>query len=142
MSDATQHELICFHCGVGLIEEEDEYFHSSRGYCHNNGCWPEYRDKKVGGNNFYVNVYLIDRAYGGPEEGGWWYDYGEAIRCMGSFKTYSKAVGVQCKVENLFVNKINKGRRSIGSVLSEGVYYVAIEHHPVENYPKVRPHYE
>ena len=24
----------------------------------------------------YINVYLADRAYGGSEEGGWWYDYG------------------------------------------------------------------
>ena len=24
----------------------------------------------------YVNVYLVQQGYGGPEEGGWWYDYG------------------------------------------------------------------
>lgn len=28
----------------------------------------------------WVNVYLVDRAYGGPEEGGWWYDTGTAVR--------------------------------------------------------------
>jgi hypothetical protein len=28
----------------------------------------------------FVNVYLIDRAYGGPEEGGWHYECGEAVR--------------------------------------------------------------
>jgi hypothetical protein len=27
-------------------------------------------------SKFYVNVYSIDRCYGGPEEGGWWYDAG------------------------------------------------------------------
>src|SRR5947207_1725457 len=26
---------------------------------------------------FSVAVYRCDRAYGGPEEGGWWYDFGE-----------------------------------------------------------------
>jgi len=28
---------------------------------------------------FYVNVYATDRHYGGPEEGGWWYDCGEPV---------------------------------------------------------------
>jgi hypothetical protein len=23
----------------------------------------------------YVNVYRVTREYGGPEEGGWWYEY-------------------------------------------------------------------
>src|SRR4051794_29723324 len=27
----------------------------------------------------YVNVYEVDRAYGGAEEGGWWFDTGQAI---------------------------------------------------------------
>ena len=24
----------------------------------------------------FVNIYLVNRSYGGPEEGGWWYDHG------------------------------------------------------------------
>lgn len=24
----------------------------------------------------YLNAYAVSRAYGGPEEGGWWYDVG------------------------------------------------------------------
>jgi len=27
----------------------------------------------------YVNVYSIDRLFGGPEEGGWWYDTGTPV---------------------------------------------------------------
>ena len=27
----------------------------------------------------YVNCYSISRHYGGPEEGGWWYDCGEPL---------------------------------------------------------------
>jgi len=26
--------------------------------------------------SYTVAVYICDRAYGGPEEGGWWYDCG------------------------------------------------------------------
>lgn len=34
-------------------------------------------DKKYSGT-FHVNAYMQGRAYGGPEEGGWWYNY---LRC-------------------------------------------------------------
>src|SRR5262245_19657920 len=27
-------------------------------------------------DDWHINVYERDRAYGGPEEGGWWYDTG------------------------------------------------------------------
>lgn len=27
----------------------------------------------------YMNAYHVDRAYGGPEEGGWWYNRGEPL---------------------------------------------------------------
>ena len=28
---------------------------------------------------WYVNVYSMTRHYGGPEEGGWWYNAGEPL---------------------------------------------------------------
>lgn len=31
---------------------------------------------------FYIAVYRVDRAYGGPEEGGWYYDCGELIKVV------------------------------------------------------------
>jgi hypothetical protein len=40
---------------------------------------------------FYVNKYEIGRAYGGPEEGGWWYDYGLFEGCEGMFTTRKEA---------------------------------------------------
>lgn len=27
----------------------------------------------------YVNAYLVCRVYGGPEEGGWWFNAGEPL---------------------------------------------------------------
>jgi hypothetical protein len=33
----------------------------------------------------YLSVYFVSRCYGGPEEGGWWYDdwnYQGSIRCI------------------------------------------------------------
>lgn len=28
---------------------------------------------------YFIGVYLVDRSYGGPEEGGWWYDSGYTV---------------------------------------------------------------
>lgn len=30
----------------------------------------------------YLNVYAITRHYGGPEEGGWWYNSGVPVACV------------------------------------------------------------
>jgi hypothetical protein len=30
----------------------------------------------------YANAYLTDRLYGGPEEGGWYYDVGEPVMSL------------------------------------------------------------
>lgn len=30
----------------------------------------------------YVNVYEVGRAYGGPEEGGWWFDTGSPVAAI------------------------------------------------------------
>ena len=34
------------------------------------------------GRRFFVNVYRADRAYGGSEEGGWWFNTGEAVKSV------------------------------------------------------------
>lgn len=34
---------------------------------------------------FYVNVYELRRCYGGPEEGGWWYDEGSLVDSVTTF---------------------------------------------------------
>jgi len=33
-------------------------------------------------NQRYVNVYHVTRQYGGPEEGGWWYDHYECVEVV------------------------------------------------------------
>lgn len=88
---------------------------------------------------FWVNVYLEDRAYGGPEEGGWWYNCAsveKSVQCSSeeeAQKLYRKMF--------LEVEEMNIGRRPISSVLSEGVYAVYLEQHKGESYPKHTPHY-
>ncbi len=98
-------------------------------------CTPKYIGK-------FVNVYLTDRAYGGPEEGGWWYDYGEAYsseQFIGDEIFAAKILAVArewCEEEN-------RHRRSdTNSVLSQGCYVARIECHPAQDYPAEKPHYE
>jgi hypothetical protein len=89
----------------------------------------------------FVNVYLTDRAYGGPEEGGWWYDTAEAVRSAQAL------VGGDCarllQSEREWCDEENARRRSdTGSVLSEGRYVVEIDDVPAADRPTARPHYE
>jgi hypothetical protein len=87
----------------------------------------------------FVNVYLEDRAYGGPEEGGWWYDVGKAVRST----QVAFDLGALSAEEQAWCDEENLHRRSdVGSVLSEGRYAVRVEDGPAADFPAERPHYE
>jgi hypothetical protein len=89
--------------------------------------------------SIYVNVYLVDRAYGGPEEGGWWYDTEEAINAI---KCEAYEVDYRKQVAQEWCDAQNASRNSdINSVLSEGKYVVRIEDFVGENSPKEKPFY-
>ena len=44
---------------------------------------------------FHLNEYLTDRAFGGPEEGGWWYDTGRFVACHGTYPTVNDAAAAR-----------------------------------------------
>lgn len=92
---------------------------------------------------YIVAVYMTDRAYGGPEEGGWWYDTGEHIRTVKTFRRESQAIDY-CRRLNATLDKtLNRGRREISSVLSNGRYAAEIwDNHAPRHYPETRPYYE
>ena len=96
----------------------------------------------------YINVYLADRAYGGPEEGGWYYDYGipvESRRVLspaeGEVNPYSEYQEELEFIESRYY-RLNQNRPDIHSVLSEGRYIVVEEHGFAKPYPETIPHYE
>lgn len=89
---------------------------------------------------FYVNTYLVDLAYGGPQEGGWHYNCGEPVDSRWC-DTYEEAKDV-LEVRKLWCREENIGRKPISSVLSAGQYEVWIEDHFAAPYPESRPHYE
>ena len=90
-----------------------------------------------------VAVYLCDRAYGGPEEGGWWYDTGELVRIHHITGSESEA-RTRCQRLNRRLDAtLNRGRRPISSVLSDGQYRAEVREDFVpQHYPDRKPHYE
>ncbi|CAG0982501.1 hypothetical protein RHIZO_01814 [Rhizobiaceae bacterium] len=45
---------------------------------------------------YVLAFYEIDRAYGGPEEGGWWYDTGRLVRILAHVQNRRK--GLRCRL--------------------------------------------
>lgn len=95
-----------------------------------------------------VALYEVDQGYGGPEEGGWWYDEGTRftdfapIVCHGPEET--RAAHAKC-LEYIAEHRMNEGRHEPSSVLCEGWY--APRSFPgdlaslPEHFPASRPRY-
>jgi hypothetical protein len=109
--------------------------------------WDDNKREQVSDNDLevitpliYVNVYLSDRAYGGPEEGGWWYNIRnveQVFRCKD--EDHAKQVYDQMVVE--YASENRNRRADISSVLSEGRFEVTLEAWPGERSPSERPRY-
>jgi hypothetical protein len=95
---------------------------------------------------YSVNLYLVDRAFGGHEEGGWWFEYGEPIlhplnRVFDNVDDAGEYLIKNCMA---IANQMNHDRASINSVLSEGEYRFRIgdENEMPAPFPSHKPHYE
>lgn len=97
--------------------------------------------------NFIVAVYELWLAYGGPEEGGWWYDTGGLIRIHKMFNSEKDAYAA-CR-------RLNRGleykrevmrdyRHPLSSTAYSGGHLQArvYMHHAPKDWPEARPHYE
>jgi hypothetical protein len=97
---------------------------------------------------FCVSVYLYDRAYGGAEEGGWWYNTYEPVAGLDSltrhFENLGRAANYRQDLQLLLDLEYNKHRRSdVGSVLSEGKYIAYVDQDEMPSpKPTTRPYYE
>jgi len=90
-----------------------------------------------------VAVYRVDLAYGGPEEGGWWFPCGELVRISRVFGSEDLAESYSGRMNRKLNALVNKHRPSISSVSSEGQFQASVyEEKPVEYWPPQRPHYE
>ena len=92
---------------------------------------------------WYVNEYEASRAYGGPEEGGWWYDTGRFIACHGITPSREEADRILHRdVFADYVRRQNESQYATSSVLCDGWTIIRLEHAPGANYPGEQPHYE
>jgi len=93
---------------------------------------------------YSASIQIVDQAFGGREEGGWWYSYGmptkEHQSLTREFKTEKEAYEYAHKHKTI-VDELNEGRPSINSVLSRGVYQWIIQHGKPRVWPKTKPRY-
>lgn len=92
---------------------------------------------------FVVAFYEIDRAYGGPEEGGWWFDTGQLVRIHRVFLDEAKAEAA-CRRANRILHQIQRELRSVGSVIYDGGRYAAdvFPDNAPPFFPATRHHFE
>ena len=92
--------------------------------------------QRVSAGLVYVNVYLVHRAYGGPEEGGWWYDAGELVETRTCSNT---ELLIKEMVDELTKDyDADKPRYHYNGTWAT----VRVEERPSCDFPATRPRYE
>ena len=86
---------------------------------------------------YYVNVYERDRCYGGPEEGGWYYNTYEIVHTA-KFDTESEAEKYSRDIADEYPTTGNY----TSVVYNGGDYIICIENLPGQSTPLETPHYE
>ena len=101
--------------------------------------------KKALGIETLVAVYELDRAYGGPEEGGWYYDCGELVRVVKRFDDERKARAYASRLNDKLYSRMKYyGWASSSSVSYAGGEYEArvYDNEAPEYFPNERQYYE
>ena len=94
---------------------------------------------------YYVNVYETGRGYGGPEEGGWWFDFGiPTDEIPNSYKCFSTEMkDLILKEKRDLIYELNKGRYPPESTANNSDWLiVCTETHKAKCYPEYIPRYE
>ena len=91
--------------------------------------------------DFHLNEYLTDRAFGGAEEGGWWYDTGGFVKSHGTFPTREEAFAARDALDS-YLTERREGLHDPSSVLCTGWPELLVEQRPGANFPARPPRYE
>ncbi len=86
----------------------------------------------------YVALVSSDKAYGGPEEGGWYFDTQQVLE-QTPVESFS---GAMMHIVSLQDRYSNEGRYRPDSVLCNGWYQILVCTEPVMDEPQSRPRYE
>jgi hypothetical protein len=88
----------------------------------------------------YLNVYAVTRHYGGPEEGGWWFNRGEPLASVPVTDMSDDQIIVERdRLKGLFEDH---AEGDIYSVLGGVAVSVHNEDHVARPWPEHTPHYE
>lgn len=87
----------------------------------------------------YINVYIVERAYGGPEEGGWWFDEGtpQGVSVVCS----SVSIDEMQKLLDLMRKEYPDSNYRFSMRPMGEDYQVRVETHEPREWPTERPHY-
>lgn len=86
--------------------------------------------------------YEVDRAYGGPEEGGWWYDTGTFVRALAIHFDDGAAIAAQRRANRL-LERLQRHKPDVTSAIYNGGRYRAFTFSglPPKRFPVQRPLY-
>lgn len=92
---------------------------------------------------YILAFYEIDRAYGGAEEGGWWFDTGTLVRIHAVERDEARAAAAVARANRL-LERLQRCSRSVGSVLyTGGRHRLCVFEDTAPPYlPPCVPHYE
>lgn len=88
----------------------------------------------------YMNAYHSELAYGGPEEGGWWFTVSEpisSIRFYDAKEAFEAFTLLEKTLKPRFDDDI-----PMSSTISHGDLRITVEDHIAEYEPRERPRYE
>jgi hypothetical protein len=88
----------------------------------------------------YVTAFEVSRNWGGPEEGGWWYDSGVPLASI-PCRTEVEVDEAKERLESIFKPQF-EGNRSRFSVLGQSNLLITVEDDVAAPFPSERPHYE
>jgi len=91
-------------------------------------------------NKMFVSVYSVSRHYGGPEEGGWWYDWYQHVATTPRRVKACRLLKVRSRLEKKFAHIQSTRRRS--SVIGGADLVIVNERVAGESRSTETPHYE
>lgn len=94
-----------------------------------------------------VAVYETEQAYGGPEEGGWWYPTGtraDAIKPIVCATACDVPAAIESLRAKIAAERMNEGRHPPSSVLCTGWFDVEVfpGSEAPQGFPGRKPRYE
>ena len=84
----------------------------------------------------FVTAYEVTRHFGGPEEGGWWYNWDKPVDTVPCEAQHAEEVRFEMESKHR-----HREQGDIYSVLGGTAVYIAIEDEPGASATTKRPHY-